>query len=198
VVFIAAHPSPGFAPAAIAACPIIPWNGDVWRCHGRRYPGDNADGSLKTTGRFNRGRDKFPDVEVWPALYTGIAQHIALGERIRHTTARALSALAGQRISRLSVRLSLVLVGCTPDGCLSPAVIGMTTDDLCHPNDYRMTHRLAEAVRARGAEGMLIPSCTRFRGGNLIIFPDLLQPASEIRVVDTEDPDLFVDWDNLA
>lgn len=183
---------------AVAACPVRSWRGEVWRCHGRRYAGDNADGSLKTTGRYNRGRDKFAEHEVWPALYAGLAQHVALGERIRHTTANALSALAAQRVSHLSVRLQRVLDGCTPDDCLRPAVAGVTLEDLCHPTDYRATHALAEAARARRVEGLLIPSCTRFRGGNLIIFPDLLQPGSAVHVIDAEDPDLFVDWDNLS
>jgi hypothetical protein len=73
---------------------------------------------------------------VWPVLYTGLAQHIALGERIRHTTAKALSALAGQRVSCLSVKLGMVLNGCADDACLSAAIAGLTRDDLCHPNDY--------------------------------------------------------------
>jgi hypothetical protein len=153
---------------------------------------------LKTTGRYNRARDKFPDHDVWPALYTALAQHIALGERIRHTTAQALSALAGQRVGHLSVRLGLVLNGCESDDCLTPAWTEIAPDDLCHPTNYRMTHAIAAAARARGAEGMLIPSCTRFRGGNLIIFPDLLRPNSEVHVIDTEDPDLFVAWDHVV
>jgi RES domain len=142
-------------------------------------------------------RDRFPDQEVWPALYTALAQHIALGERIRHTTARALSAFDGQRISHLSVRLSFVLDGCETDGCLTSAWTEISHDDLCHPADYRKTRAIAEATRVRGIEGMLIPSCTRFRGGSLIICPDLLRPSSEVRVIGTEDPDLFVHWDHV-
>ena len=189
---------PWDATAAVVACPIISWEGDVWRCHSRRYDGANADGSLKTTGRYNRARDRYPDHESWPALYTGLAQHIALGERIRHTTRKALSTLAGQRVSRLRVRLQVVLDGCVEDGCVHATVVGITLDELCHPTDYRKTHALAQAVRARNVEGLLVPSCTRFQCGSLIVFPDLLRPGSTIRVIDTEDPDLFVDWENLT
>lgn len=52
-------------------------------------------------------------------------------------------------------------------------------------------------VRAR-AEAMLIPSCTRFPEGNLIIFPDCLQTGSSIVVVEGVDPNLYVDWDRLV
>jgi RES domain-containing protein len=72
--------------AAVKACRIVQWSGDVWRCHSRKWAAESAVGSLIFTGRFNRGRDKFPDHETWQALYTSLAQHVALGERIRHTT----------------------------------------------------------------------------------------------------------------
>ncbi len=81
---------------------------------------------------------------------------------------------------------------------LPPYSRGMSSDDICGSKHYALTHAIAETVRRRGAEGLLIPSCTKFRGGNLIIFPDLVRPESVIRVVDTEDPDLFVDWNNLS
>jgi hypothetical protein len=82
--------------AAVDARPVRPWSGIVWRCHSRRYPGDDAGGSLRTTGRFHRGSDTFTSSETWPALYTGLAPHVALGERLRHTTSQALAQLADQ------------------------------------------------------------------------------------------------------
>src|SRR5687768_9212106 len=129
----AAEPSPWDATAAVEACPIVFWAGDVWRCHSRRYAGDDAAGSLKTTGRYNRGRDRFPAEETWPALYTALAQHIALGERLRHTTPGALSRLSEQRISRLTVRLNAVLDCCSSPGCLVPTLPGLGHADICLP-----------------------------------------------------------------
>jgi hypothetical protein len=176
---------------AVAACPVAPWDGEAWRCHTRKWPGDNANGSLKVTGRFNRGRDRFPDDMIWPALYTGLAEHIALGETLRHTA--QLPDLAWKRISHLEIRLQAVLDGTCLVGRGLPGT--PTLDDLCHPAAYDLTHAIANAVRGRGAEALLIPTCTRFNGNNLIVFPDLLRPGSTITVLGTEDPDLYIDWD---
>ena len=40
---------------------------------------------------------------------------------------------------------------------------------------------------------MLVPSCTGFAGGNLIVFPAQLRKESVIATVRSEDPELFVD-----
>lgn len=97
------------AAAAIAGCPVRPWAGAVWRCHGRKYAGDDAAGSLLVTGRYHRGGDPFPEAETWPALYTALAIHVALGERIRHTTPASLQSLKTQRFSELEISLQRVL-----------------------------------------------------------------------------------------
>jgi hypothetical protein len=179
--------------AAVAACPVRPWRGEAWRCHTRRWPGDSAGGSLRVTGRYHCGRDRYPESETWPALYTGLAEHIALGEALRHT--RHLPELAAKRITRLAISLAAVLdstalVGSGQTG--APAL-----EDLCRPTDYYLTHEIAKAVRARNAEAFIIPTCTRFAGNNLIVFPDLLRSGSSITVLGTEDPDLYIDWDAL-
>lgn len=179
--------------ALVAACPEGAWRGEAWRCHSRRWPGDNADGSLKATGRYHRGQDRFPENETWPALYTGLAEHIALGEALRHT--RHLPDLAWKRISRLQIDLQALFDGTGLIG--ADRSRGPTFDDLCHPMDYAVTHEIAATVRARGAEALLVPTCTRFAGSNLIVFPDLLRPGSSITVLGTEDPDLYVDWEAL-
>src|SRR5262245_49492795 len=110
--------------AAVKACRVVEWSGEVWRCHSRKWAADSAAGSLIFTGRFNRGRDKYPDHETWQALYTSLALHVALGERIRHTTPEFLFTLANQRISRLRVELSCVLIACAQSGCADLAVPG--------------------------------------------------------------------------
>ena len=189
-------PSPWDVAAAIEDCPIRPWTGEVWRCHSRKYDGDDAAGSLRTTGRFHRGVDKFDTHETWPALYTGLAVHIALGERLRHTTPDSLAQLGNQRLSRLRVSLHAVLILCAATGCADIGVAGLDRNSLCHPVDYDKSHHIARIARDF-AEALLVPSCTRFREGNLIIFTDRLHPESTIDVVGTQDPDLFVDWRNL-
>lgn len=185
-------PSAWDAAAAIGSCALLPWAGDVWRCHGRKYPGDSAGGSLVATGRFHRGRDRFPEHDTWPALYTALAPHVALGEQLRHTSAAALSRLNTLRMSRLSITLQVVLVACVPAGCHDLVIPGIYLDDLCHPSDYRVTHQIGNAARAI-AEALMIPSCTRFPDGNLIIFPDQLHCGSKITILDTVDPELSLE-----
>jgi RES domain-containing protein len=185
------------ASAAVNACQVVQWSGEVWRCHSRKYAADSAAGSLKVTGRFNRGTDKFPDHESWQALYTSLGQYVALGERIRHTTPESLRALSNQRLSRLRVELNYVLMACAQSGCSDLGVPGLTGAEICHFTDYTKTHELARVAR-ESCEAMLIPSCTRFPEGNLIIFPDRLHATSSIQVLDSRDPDLYVDWNSIA
>jgi hypothetical protein len=192
----AGGPLPWNATAAILDCPVQPWSGMVWRCHARKYAGDDAGGSLRTTGRFNRGSDRFGPDETWPALYTGLALHVALGERLRHTTPATLSALGNQRLSRLRVSLQTVLILCAPSGCVEVGIAGLDGDNLCQPANFETTHHIALLARDL-AEALMIPSCTRFPEGNLIVFPDLLREGSTIAVEETQDPDLFIDWGNV-
>ena len=179
--------------AAVDACPIGPWTGDAWRCHSRRYAGRDPGGSIKATGRYHRGRDRYPASETWPALYAALAPHVALAEMLRHT--RAMPELATKRITRLRVALSAVLDG---TGLLrgDPSNT-LAIDDLCRPVNYAVTHAIADAARARGAEALLMPSCTRLDRNILVIFPDRLRAGSSISVLETEDPDLFIDWNSL-
>ena len=184
------------ASAAVGALPVGGWSGQVLRCHARKYAGDDAGGSLLTTGRYHRGSDRHPD-DAWPALYTSLAQHVALGEHCRHTTPANLRNLANQRISRLRVHLQAVLDVCAPGGCTELGVAEVRLPDLCHPSDYAVGHAIASAARALDAriEGILVPSCTRFPEGNLIVFVDRLCHGSGIAVEESVDPDLFVDLD---
>ena len=182
------------ATAAIEKSPVRPWSGDVWRCHRRKYAGNDASGSLLTTGRFNRGTDQYAAPETWPALYTALAPHVALGERLRHTTPESLGQLSHQRLSRLRVRLQVVLDLCRADGCADIGVVGLDLDSLCRPGNYDRSHQIADVARGR-AEALLVPSCTRFPEGNLIIFPDRLHAESAVEIMESQDPDLFVDWD---
>ena len=179
--------------AAIARYPVRPWSGSVWRCHARKYSGDDAGGSLRTTGRYHRGTDKFDVSNTWPALYTSLAIHVALGERLRHTTPQSLAQLANQRISRLRVELHAVLVLGGETGPATAQMLEFDPAQLCHPTDYDLCHHIAVTTR-RNAEAMIVPSCTGFPEGNLIVFSDCLRAESSISVEEVLDPDLYVDW----
>lgn len=183
------------AAAAIADCPTVPWVGTVWRYHATRYAGNDPGGSLRVSGRFNRGTDRFPPHETWAVLYTSLGPHVALGERLRHTTPSTLSLLANQRQSRLRVEFQAVLNLCAQSGCSDLNVAGIDMNALCHPTHYARTQEIARVARER-VEALLVPSCTQFPEGNLIIFPDRRRSDSSITVEDTVDPDLFVNWEN--
>jgi len=123
---------------------------------------------------------------------SGAQTHIALGERLRHTTPEVLALLNGQRLSELRLVLHRVIVGCHLPDCTGAATPGVTLGHLCSPHDYAKPHQVAAAARTMGVEGMLVPSCPQFAGGNLVVFPDLLDTNSTIRVVRSEDPNLSI------
>lgn len=180
------------AATAIAACPVTPWTGVVWRYHARKWAGDDAAGSLKVTGRFNQGRDQFPD-DAWLVLYTSLGPQVALGERLRHLTPSTFTNLRHERQSRLWVILQRVLDLCAPDDRTQSRISGLSAADICQPLSYTRTHQLAKVAR-ESVEGIVVPSCTNYPEGNLIVFPDQLLPGSAITVQQTVDPDLVVDW----
>lgn len=175
----------------LRTCPIGSWSGRAWRFHNRRYAATSHGGSLTVTGRYHRGRDHYPEEATWPALYLALGPHIALGERVRHTSPELLASLNEQRLSELQTVLYRVLLGCQLPDCVKLNVAGLAEDVLCAP-DYARTHGLAAAARFLGAEGLLVPSCTRFGGGSLVRFPDLLDARSTLVVISSEDPTLFV------
>lgn len=74
----------------------------------------------------------------------------------------------------------------------------LSTDDLCLTDAYDLdspspAQRFAEAAYEAGFEGRLVPSCTRFSGGNLVLFPTRLRSGSQLRIVRAEDPVPYVD-----
>src|SRR5215216_2413993 len=97
------------ADAAARRCPVGPWSGTVWRAHRRRYAATDPGGSLRLSGRYNRGLDLFPPEEAWPALYLALSRDICLAEIVRHLTPVSLPALNDYRLSELQVTLRAVL-----------------------------------------------------------------------------------------
>lgn len=185
---------------ALATCRETAWTGFVWRSHNVRYPAD-APGS--STGRYNRGRDKFPDptVTTWPALYLGLSEAVCLGESLRYlpTSPRLLPEEIRERLQRVATRrLTRLRVGLAASLDLrAPDALGLTREHLCEDEregGYLLTHRIAEAALARGVEGLLVPSATRL-GDNLVMFPSNVHAGSSIEVIDSVDPSLYVERD---
>jgi RES domain-containing protein len=173
------------ANAAIGACPVVAWEGRVWRMHKRRYAATNPGGARKVSGRYNRGLDRYPEAESFPALYLATSAEVCLGEVYRHVTPKLLPSLNDFRLSELSVRVEEVV------DCREPAPLGLRFDDLVHDTDYEATQAIGAAAFADGLEGLLVPSATRL-GDNLILLPDNLRAGSRIEVVSSRDPRLYV------
>ena len=173
------------AAAALEAAPIVVWEGHLWRMHKRRYQATDPGGARLVSGRYNRGLDRFPEGEIFPALYLATAPEICLGEVHRHITPELLESLNDFRLSELSVSLQEIA------DCRDPSVLGLTPEDLSHDTDYRATQSLGAAANSLGLEGLLVPSATRL-GDNLILFPQNLSAGSCVRVVSSRDPRLYV------
>ncbi len=173
------------AAAALAARPAVGWEGRLWRMHKRRYRAEDPGGARLVSGRYNRGLDRFPEGEIFPALYLATAPEICLGEVYRHVTPELLPSLNDFRLSELSVSLHRVA------DCRDPSALGLTLDHLSHDTDYEATQSLGAAAHSLGLEGLLVPSATGL-GANLILFPQNLPQGSRLTVVSGRDPRLYV------
>lgn len=117
-----------------------------------------------------------------------MSQAIVIGERTRHT--KNIDDLVNLRISEMWISLEAVVNVCVDFGKSTETLFdSLLEEGLCHPTDYRVTHMIGEEA-CRRAEALLIPSCTRIPGGNLIIFTDCLRPNSSIEVIGAIDPEL--------
>ena len=172
------------ADAAVARCPPRDYAGSVWRVHRQVRGALDYSGYRYASGRFHRGLDLFPEGEAWPALYSSLGPHVAMGEFTRHV--RDISELSGVRLTRIRVRLASI-VDCRDLGRLE-----VTHDALLEDTDYTLGQQLARAAIDKRLEGMLIPSATRFPEGNLVIFPFEFRPVSEMEVEEHVDPHLYV------
>lgn len=173
------------AEAALAGRPIVAWEGHLWRMHKRRYPAEDPGGARMVSGRYNRGLDRFPEGETFPALYLATAPEICLGEVYRHVTPELLPSLNDFRLSELSASLQEIA------DCRDPSALGLSPEDLAHDTDYRATQALGAAADARGLEGLLVPSATGL-GDNLILFPQNFPAGSRLTVASSRDPRLYV------
>jgi RES domain-containing protein len=173
------------AEAALAGRPVIDWEGRLWRMHKRRYPAEDPGGAHLVSGRYNRGLDRFPEEETFPALYLATGPEICLGEFYWHITPELLPSLNDFRLSELSASLQRVAE------CRDPETLGLRKGNLVHDTDYEATQALGAAADSHGLEGLLVPSATGL-GANLILFPQNLLADSHVEVVSSRDPRLYV------
>jgi RES domain-containing protein len=174
------------AELAVRRCHVTHWHGAAWRIHRQRYAATDPGGSLKVSGRYHRGADRFAPEETWPALYLALDPETALGELVRHITPELLPHLNGYRVSELSVTLEAVV------DCRDAALLGVSPAALVHDRDLGVTQQIGAAVVAAGFEGLFVPSATAL-GDNLVVFPANLQASSRLYLVSERNPRLFVE-----
>lgn len=171
---------PGWdAVRAVERVPLASWHGRLWRTHWRNVEPCDWTVSLRISGRFHRGRDLFSENQVFPALYTSQAAHLAVWEMVRQRASTNLLFLQNNRLSQFDVSLTAVL------DCGNPSVLGLSSAEI-HGTDRRIPWAIGAAAVERGANGLIIPSAA-MNGTNLVIFPTNLRPDWTATVVSTED-----------
>lgn len=175
----------------LRACPVVPWDGIVWRAHSRRYAPTDPGGALRVSGRYHRGADHFPADQAFAALYTSVSDAVVTWEVIRGSMRGRAGAVEARLraidLARLRVRLATAL------DIRDPAVAGLAAAALTS-DDYSLTQAVGAATFARGIEGLLVPSATGVgepgRDYNVVILTDNLRPESEVTFVDSRHPRL--------
>ncbi len=175
----------------LAACPIVAWEGLVWRVHPRIYPADSPGGSLRAQGRWHRGGRSFPADQVFAALYLSAAPDVAAWELIRNSRRPDADEMwlrfAAVDETTLRVRVQAIL------DLREPSVAGLSVAELV-TDEYALTQAIGGAAFRHGLEGLLATSATGMGGPghdyNLVIFPDNLRPGSEIVVLESKTPKL--------
>ncbi len=167
------------ASRAVERVPLASWGGHLWRAHWRNVDPDDWTLSLRISGRFHRGRDLFPENQVFPALYTSQAAHLAVWEMVRQRASTNLLFLQNNRLSQLDVSLTAVL------DCSDPSTLGLSSADI-HGTDRRIPWAIGAAAVGRGANGLIIPSAA-MNGTNLVVFPTNLPSNWTATVISTED-----------
>ncbi|MFN2432785.1 MAG: RES family NAD+ phosphorylase [Gemmatimonadota bacterium] len=135
----------------------------------------SAEGSVRYGGRWNpRGG--------YGALYTSLSREALRAEMERQLTRAAVprAAFFPRRVVELEVELGrwVDLTDAAERGRRGVSLEGLVADDLS------ATRRLADKLRAEGAQAVLFPSAAGV-GEHLAIFPDLL-PAGAIRKLGEE------------
>src|SRR5215203_4265101 len=100
--------------------------------------------------------------------------------------AEVLPTLNNRRLSKIFARLEMVL------DCRDPAPLDLGLAHLLHDTDVEITRSIGAAAFAMGVEGILAISATGL-GDNLILFPVHLGTDSQLTVVSSRDPRLYVE-----
>lgn len=161
--------------------PLTPWSGLAWRGHDPRWAFDPASGAgaAITGGRFNR--------KGQPALYLALSEETAIREvqagfahRFQPLTLCAYE-VGGTRVADLRNLEVLASLGFAPG---APACAWRDDVD---GGRVPESWRLADALRAAGADGVLAPSYAggaTFRDLNLVLWRWNAGSGATVAVID--------------
>jgi hypothetical protein len=76
--------------------------------------------------------------------------------------------------------------------CRDPNRLELRFEDLTGDAALEHTREIGAAAHAMNVEGLLVPSATLL-GDNLILFPDQFLPTSQLKVLSSRDPRLYID-----
>jgi len=152
-----------------------PFHGIVWRTHWNNVDATDWSLSLRSSGRYHRGRDLESDTAAWAALYTSRAPEVAVWEMVRRSAVRDLRFLKNNVLSELDVDLSAVL------DLTDPSRVELSQDDLTG-SDATICQSIGRVAFQRGIQGLLVPSATQL-GTNLVCFPQNFTASSIVRLV---------------
>lgn len=150
-----AAPSAWSAWDAVAACPREAYRGTAWRAHHQDYAAISWDGSLHSSGRYNRGPVEFPGERTWPALYLALRPEICWPEITRHSpvTPRHNHFL----LTTLQIHLFRVVIARDPVRLGIP-VAALLQDQPPTGTGYDVSQRLALAALEHGRASLCFPT----------------------------------------
>jgi hypothetical protein len=179
------------ARSVVNTCPIVAWDGTVWRTHGRRFPAADPGGALIVSGRYHRGHDLFPVNASFPALYTSAGPEIATWEMIRHSR-RSTAIAMWQRFTTVDLSKLQIAIQAALD-LRDPTIVGLAVADLVG-DDYSITQAIGAAAFHSGLEALLVPTATGLgepsAAFNVVILTDNLRSSSTVTVLETRSPNV--------
>lgn len=119
------------------------------------------------------------------ALYLSLAPEVCIGEILRHISPSLLPELNDYRLTEIHLTLQRVI------DLRHVQLDDFSPQNLATTASYEVPQTVARLAIERGAEALLVPSATRL-GDNLVVFPEFLNSGSEMTIMGSRDPVLYV------